>query len=243
MVALRVYSGWFGAAKMPHYPPPLCGLSDKVQSFFFTNNVDLAEHLPVLGWIVELLPDWACLDKHGSTLQSKLLRCLPQIVDPSLIESIDTLMWCDYGLRIDSDVQALIATIPRESIGILRHPCSVEVKTADSAETRLWGRGLAGVWDEYNLAMSYIRYEKDRQRYKEYIEYRSSWNTDTQVLMGGITIRKDPASERVLQFGRRWLEEIDKCGAEDQISLQFLAADLPQIHILEQSSLDWTRYY
>jgi hypothetical protein len=79
------------------------------------------------------------------------------------------------------------------------------------------------VWDEYNLCMDIEKYYMEINKYRDYINSKlaTGYSENNEIFYcGGWKLIKQGQLAEVI--GELWFKEIQTCGIEDQISLQFV---------------------
>jgi hypothetical protein len=161
-------------------------------------------------------------------MSSKKIRCSPFEFSP--LQNYDYICWFDNKLTVYSDkVENIIYKLDNldKSIVFSKHPYSDKYST---------------IWDEYNLAITYEKYAKEKEQYENYIIKNLKENKvfDSLFLCGGFRIMKNNDISKV--FGIDWYENILECGIEDQISLYFVAQNYKE-QLLISNYQDYFKYF
>ena len=101
------------------------------------------------------------------------------------------------------------------------------------------------VWDEYNLAMTQERYQRQEKQMTGYIKNRLTrgYNETSQVHFWCSFIIRDMQAPIVRRIGEKWFDEIEECGIDDQLSMFFTYQDFAEAfhplskHLLPNSQL------
>jgi hypothetical protein len=185
--------------------------SIKYDCYYFTNDIDIYNELKETSWIriyMDDIPIHNCQIKD--TMESKKLRCCPHKFD--VLNNYEYLCWFDSKLHVyENKIEELVEKLsndPNKIIVLNKHPYS---NTFNS------------VWDEFNLAMEYLKYNAQKDQYIKYINMQINNGFSDKInihFCGGWNIRK--MCKKTEEFGELWYEHIQECGIEDQISLQFI---------------------
>ena len=150
-------------------------------------------------------------------METKLLRCCPHKYN--LLSKYDYLCWFDNKLEVyENKVEELLIKLeadPNKFIVLNKHPYSDKFNS---------------VWDEFNLAMSFEKYNKQKNQNQLYINkyINNGFSEKINVhFCGSWSIRK--MCKKSEEYGELWYSHIQECGIEDQISLSFI----------QQKYIDW----
>jgi len=210
MKRVAYYTCYFGGDRYIYSKliPPIPSQTE--DCYYFTNNNDIYKSLENTKWIRIFMPEILVHnDPILDAMASKEIRTCPHHFE--VLKGYTYLVWFDSKLKVYEDVVNSYITYldnSNESIVLTKHPYSGTYKT---------------VWDEYNLAITYPRYALQKHLYKAYIEAKLAEGYPESIdvfYCGGFSIRK--SCEVVREFGEEWLKNIQQCGIEDQISLQFI---------------------
>ncbi len=207
MVKLAFYTGFFGgdsnwAAIIPPIP-----FSD-YDCYYYTNNNSVFNRLNSTAWKRVWVDTPIYNDNVRDAMSSKELRCCPERF-PELTE-YEYVCWMDSKMKFTNDEnfkKMLEALLSSDAIvAATHHP--LPYKT---------------VWDEYETAIQYEKYAREKDAYKAYIERQLQAGADPmkpQRICCGFRLMK--MNERRKELGETWLSHIRQCGIEDQISWQFI---------------------
>ena len=146
-------------------------------------------------------------DNVMDAMSSKELRCcperFPELKQYEYVCWMDSKMkftsWDNFKIMLDSMVSSDIL------VAATQHP--LPYKT---------------VWDEYETAINYEKYARQKEAYRTYIEELqkgANINMPQRICCG---FRLMKMNDRRKELGEMWLQHIQKCGIEDQISWQFV---------------------
>ena len=206
---LAYYTCYFGGdTNYSKMIPPVPSQTD--DCYFFTNNQDIftllksTRFIPIFMSYIRIEND-----SINDAMNSKILRACPFYF--RLLNNYQYLCWFDTKLTVFEDkVQDILAVLEKSPklMAFTKHSLSDTFKS---------------VWDEYNLAITYERYSKQKDMYKNYIETQLSKGFSEKIeihFCTGFNIRKN--CRKVKEIGEKWLEHICECGIECQISFQFI---------------------
>jgi hypothetical protein len=207
-------------------PPLPSTLND---CYYLTNNPYMNQLLQNTGWKVIMVDIPLTNNETIDCMNCKIIRTCPhKYVE---LKAYEYICWFDTKLKINTDlVYKLIADmeISGKSIVLSKHPYQFH-----------------DVWGEYNEAIKYPRYFFQKDQYKSYIEKKiNEIGTDKLNVhyCGGFSIRK-LTDEKVIRFNEEWFENIQQCGIEDQISLQFVHQNYTDIILGIEYKACWDYNY
>lgn len=192
--------------------------------YYYTNNDEMMDRLENSGWIPIKIDIPFSNDYNTNTANCKILRSSPHLLKE--LKKYDYICWYDNNLKIDSQkINNLISRMENENkfIVLSKHPYQ-----------------HADVWGEFHEAMKYERYSVDREKYKNYILHKiNECGTDKLDIhyCGGFSIRKN--NSLVIKYNEEWQKNIEQCGIEDQISLQFVHPNYTDIIIPIEYKYCW----
>jgi hypothetical protein len=206
-MAFAYYTCFFGSdTNWTFMIPPLP--TSEHDCYFFTNNPRMFGFLEHSGW----KRVWVDIPIHNDNLRdcesTKELRSCPHRF--KILQPYEYLCWFDCKLKVDHS-------------RIINH--LEQLKTSNkSFVLTLHPIQYPTVWGEYDSAMGVKKYALQKDQVLAYIQKKLSDGypeTLTAHYCGGFHIRKmsDP---RIVDFGEEWYSNIQQCGIEDQISLQFV---------------------
>lgn len=206
-MSLAFYTGFFGgdsnwAAVIPPLP------TQNHPCFYFTNNTNIFNRLESTGWRRVWLDIPIYNDNNKDAMASKELRCCPERFTE--LQGYSYLCWIDSKIAFTSWDKF---TVMLES---LHTSTAVLAATAHPLPYKT-------VWDEYETAIQYEKYAKEKESYKRYIEEELTGGASPdkpQRICCGFRLMKMSDKRRCL--GETWLSHIHRCGIEDQISWQFV---------------------
>lgn len=220
---LAVYTCFFGsdANWTANYIPET--LPD-IDSYYFTNNPNMYARLAATKWKRVWVDIPISEDLLVSSEQTKHLRCCSHAYLE--LASYPYLCWIDSKLRFTSkqDVMSLLTElILSDKVWVFtHHPLP-----------------YTDVWGEYNEAIKH-KYVKQKDQYKAYIESRIEMGYNEHIPQRtccGFHVRKN--CPLVREIGEFWYREIQKCGAEDQISFQFVHQRYEDAILLVEYQTAW----
>lgn len=175
--------------------------------YFFTNNMRMFYLLDGTGWIKIWMDIPVYSDNVLDARSTKELRACPHRFEP--INRHKYLCWFDCKLKVDNDkILDLVKVLDTSDkcIVLNKHPHQYPT-----------------VWGEFEAAMGVEKYAVQREKAKTYVERKIDENgTDSLSIHyhSGFSIRK--SCERTNMFNEQWYADIQECGIECQISLQFI---------------------
>jgi hypothetical protein len=176
--------------------------------YYFTNNPNTYDRLKDTTWKRVWLDIPMSSDEIECAAQSKHLRCCP-FEYPELCK-YQYLCWVDSKLRITDTTRF------EEMVEYLKRSESTWVFTRHPLP-------YTDVWGEFHEAMKHVKYARQRDQARKYIESRllTGYNEHIpQRVCCGFSIRKNCPLAKTIGDG--WFSEIQECGIEDQISFQFV---------------------
>ena len=215
---LAYYTCYFGGEiNYSKMVPPVPSQTD--DCYFFTNNKNIYTALKSTRFIPIFMP-YIRIENDAiyDAMNSKILRACP--FHFKVLNNYKYLCWFDTKLTVyENKIQDVLATLEKGPylMAFTKHSLSDTFKS---------------VWDEYNLAITYERYSKQKDIYKNYIEKKLANGFSETIgihYCTGFNIRKN--CKIVKEIGEKWLEDINECGIECQISFQFINQEYGE-HIL-----------
>ena len=159
------------------------------------------------GWIKIWMDIPVYNDNVLDARNTKELRACPHRFEP--INRHKYLCWFDCKLKVDNDkVVDLVRVLDTtdKCIVLNKHP-----------------HQYPNVWGEFEAAMGFEKYAVEREKAKAYLERKIAEKGSDLLSLhyaSGFSIRK--SCERTKMFNEQWYADIQECGIECQISLQFI---------------------
>lgn len=182
--------------------------SEKYDCYYFTNNDKMFKILSNTKWIPIKLDIPIKNNNILDCMNTKPIRTCPHKIKE--LQGYKFICWLDSKLNVDEHkVDQLIEQMEKSNKKMVLSKHKFQFDT---------------VWGEYNLAIQYEKYAEQKDMYKKYIESKLYSGISEKLpahYCGGFTIR-DLTDNRILSFNEEWLQNINECGIEDQISLQFV---------------------
>lgn len=210
MKILAYYTAFFGGEDNYSYMIPDVP-SQTADCYYFTNNKIIYDALDGTKYIRVFMDSIPVHDDPiKDTYSSKELKACPHRFP--VLKNYAYLCWHDSKLNVFEDkiMKNLFAldSMHDKLFMATKHPYSDTHKS---------------VWDEYNLCLDVDKYILEMDKYKDYINSRIQYgysDKNTIFYCGGWKLIKQcPLAEEIGEF---WLKEIQACGIQDQISLQFV---------------------
>jgi GR25 family glycosyltransferase involved in LPS biosynthesis len=205
--------------------------SESNDCYYFTNNQSIYDALNNTKWIRIFMNEIPIYnDDVLDAMSSKELRSCPHHFE--ILNNYEYLCWFDTKLKVfDSSVNNCIIRMndSNKTVALTKHPYSDK---------------YTSVWDEYNAAIQYEKYCKQKDNYNKYIkkQLESGFSEKIHVFYcGGFSIRKN--SENVKDFNEFWFHNIKECGIEYQISLQFVEQKFSNIILELEYQETWKYFY
>jgi len=211
--SLAFYTCFFGGSgNWARVVPPVP--STEHDCYYFTNYMPLFQQLSSAATgLGRWIPVWSERPIHNDDVldasEVKELRCCPDRF--SELKKYAFVCWMDSKLMI-TDMERfsdLIIAVEREDT-----PCMAMTRHPVPHQT---------VWGEYELAITYQKYARQKEAYKKYIESQLAAGMDVNKALRvscGFNVRR--MGVRAYEIGECWLSHIRQCGIEDQISFQFV---------------------
>jgi hypothetical protein len=230
MKRLAYYTCFFGGNNNYSFLiPPIP--SETYDCYYFTNNQEIYELLNDTNWIRIFVNDIPIYnDAVLDAMSSKELRSCPHHFE--ILNNYEYLCWFDTKLQVyDSIVNNSITKMNETNklIALTKHPYSNTYTT---------------VWDEYNMAIQYEKYNKQKDQYSNYITKQLKYGFSENISVfycGGFSIRKN--CELTHEFNEFWFNNIKECGIEDQISLQFVQQKYNTFILQLEYQETWKYFY
>ena len=182
--------------------------SEKYDCYYFTNNDTMFKYVSDTKWIPIKLDVPVQNNDILDCMNTKPIRTCPHKLKE--LEGYKYVCWFDSKLDVDENkIDQLIEELDNndKKMVLCKHPYQFDT-----------------VWGEYNEAIKYPKYGVQKDMYKKYIESKLESGISENLPVhycGGFTIR-NLTDDKVIAFNEDWLENINQCGIEDQISLQFV---------------------
>jgi hypothetical protein len=190
-------------------------------SYFLSNNTKVLSIVKKWGWNPIYLDNIEVnSDQVVSAFQSKIAKAMPQ--DIEVLSSYDYLLYVDDKIILDEGkIETSIDDLKNSfgSISLKRHPF-------------LNGNVLHEVME----AMLQGRYRSQRELIVNYVTNRlgSGYRLTGDMYATGIILR-DMKHQDTISIGKSWIESIQQCGIECQISFFFIAQDFDSIRFLSDN--------
>lgn len=204
-----------------------CGTSDKVANqvkpapsssypcFFFTDNSATFEEATQQGWLAVRLPGNPSSDDITANMKAKNVKVRPHMYNQ--LRSYKYTVYQDSKLATtEVEVLSILKTVPpNKSIAMRLHNIMSPPML---------------VWDEFELAMTQSRYQRQRQQMTSYVEerLRQGYQDSLQIHFWCSFIIRDMQALAVELINEKWFDEISSCGIDDQLSMFFVYQDFPE---------------
>jgi hypothetical protein len=227
---LAYYTCYFGANKNNYSRliPPLP--STKYDCYYFTNDIEYYNILKDSQWIavfMDNIPVHNCQIKD--TMESKLLRTCPHKFE--ILNNYDFLCWFDSKTEVyESKINELVVELSNsnKTISLSKKKCN-----------------FTSVWDEFNLSMNTTKYLEQKEQNIKYINKKINEEgyseTINVIFCGTWSLRK--MCNKTKEFGEYWYSQIQECGIQDQISLQFVTQNYIDFIIPVEYQETWKYFY
>lgn len=230
MKELAYYTCYFGGTNnYSRIIPPLP--STKNDCYYFTNDKNIYNELLDTKWKVVFLdiPIHNCTIKDA--MESKKIRCCPHEYEE--LKNYDYLCWFDSKLQVfENKIEELMTDLSNDDNKIIvlsKHP---------------YYDRFTSVWDEFHLAMGYDRYKQQKEQNEKYIKDKINRGFSEKInihFCAGWNIKK--MCKKTEEFGEMWYQQIQECGVEDQISLQFIQQIYIENIIPTEYQYAWKYFY
>lgn len=206
---LAFYTCFFGSDwNWSKIIPPLP--SSEYDCYFFTNNEKTLKDLKTRGWkpvFLESVPVYNCNIKDCMSV--KELKSCPHHF--KILDQYDFTCYFDTKLSVDAekvvDLALQLAAEPSKFLVMARHP-----------------HPNTSVWDEFWESMKHDKYKEQKFKMFDYIkdcvEKRGFSEAITNHWACGFILRK--RSDFTQLVGELWLEHIQRCGIQDQVSFDMV---------------------
>jgi hypothetical protein len=187
--------------------------------FFYSNNRDVLIQAMDLGWTALFLNEMPIYDDPvASALQSKLVKATPHLF-PDL-QGFDYLFYVDDKLVFDENrLENLVYEMVRNRspLAIRKHPFPPP-----------------NVLYEFTLSLDQPRYYAQRVQMIDYIteQLESGLKVVAKNRYWTSAILRDMTHPDTPKINEMWLEHIQKCGIQCQVSFFFVAQHFPNITLL-----------
>jgi hypothetical protein len=183
--------------------------SQTYKCFYFSDNQRTLKKATNKGWIpIELHGGEPLKDIIESNMRAKHLKVLPHRYTE--LEDFRYLVYSDAGTRVDENqvIDIITCELNNSAYFLKLHPFN-----------------KPDVWDEYLEAMHQPRYRSQKEMMKDYIE--------EQITEHGLSFRgehifwccfmvRDMQHPLTTKINETWMDHIQKCGIEDQVSFFFI---------------------
>ncbi len=204
------YSCFYGTNTNAAFRVPALPSKDH-RCYFFSNNKDLLNQAKAKGWKVIYDAKEVSDDPITSCMQGKEIKVRPHL-HPKLKNAT-------YTVFLDSK----LPDVNVEMVQKLIQTYCVKQKKPFLLRKHIDPRG--SIWDEFNKSMEQPRYAATRDHIEQYIKQelqtRHISPETSNFSQCGFIIRdmKHPISSKI---NEEWMNEIKKCGIQDQISFFFV---------------------
>ena len=200
-------------------------------SFFFTDNNTTFTLAEQQGWVAMRLGGHPSGDDIVSNMKAKDVKARPH--SNPVLKHYRYTVYLDSKLSVtDKEVIAIMRAVPKGK------PLAVRLHNILSPPMN--------VWEEFELAMTQRRYQKQRDQMKAYVEDKigRGYKDTLQFHFWCSFIIRDMAASVVEQIGEMWFQEILKCGIDDQLSMFFVYQDYADaFHPLARHTLPYSQWH
>jgi len=202
-------------------------INKEIPHYFISNNLQVLDAAKLVGWIPVKLDIPVSTDFATSSEQAKIAKAMPQVFTE--LQPYRWLFYKDDKISIDYTKLGshIIAVSERNNaIGLRIHNGLVNGLFANS-----------NILYEFAEGMLQARYYYQRNRIIKYItdQIKLGKQLNTQVYWTSFILR-DQNHPQTNQFNCEWFDGIQQCGAECQISFDFVAQQFSDsITILPQN--------
>lgn len=213
---LAIYSVYFGPTNKSSFSQRGHSI---YPSYFFSNNKEILSIAKSKGWIPVYIDNQALVDDEIiSSMQSKTAKAAPQLF--SQLTKYDYLFYIDdkYVIREDL-IPNLVLKLNEQNapIGMKQH------------------RFLSpSVYAEYNESLKQPRYFAQKDKMSAYINQQilEGMPTEANIHFETGCILRNMKHADCNKVNYLWLDHINKCGTECQVSFFFVARRFPNILVL-----------
>jgi len=229
MKKLAFYTCYFGGiANYSRLIPPIPSIT--YDCYFFTNDYELYNNLNHTNWIRVLL-DIPIHNNHvHDAMASKEIRCCPHKFE--ILNNYEYLCWFDSKLKLYEEIIVNLITQLTDNNKII------------VLSKHVYSDKFNSVWDEFNLAMEFDKYNQQRDKNIKYIQTQLNNGFSENInihFCAGWTLKK--MCKKTEEFGELWYSHIKECGIEDQISLQFIQQTYIEYIIPVEYQFTWKYFY
>lgn len=199
-------------------------VNNNIPHYFISNNLQVLDAAKLVGWIPIKLDIPVSTDSATSSEQAKIAKTMPQVFTE--LQSYRWLFYKDDKISIDyNKLNEHILTLLKNSsaIGLRSYPAHVNFPN--------------NILYEFAEAMLQPRYYYQRDRIIKYITNQVGLGKQlNNQLYWTSFILRDQTHKQTNQFNCEWFDGIQQCGAECQISFDFVAQQFSDsITILPQN--------
>jgi hypothetical protein len=222
MNSIAIYTTFCGIKELATFNSTL--ITSTIPHYFISNNIDIIKKVNDIGWTPIYLNQPVSSDIAKSSEQAKIAKAMPQVFCELtqyrwLIYKDDKIDF-DYT-KINSYINALLAK--DYFLGLRSYPAHVNFPN--------------NILYEFAEAMLQQRYYYQRDRIINYITNQIQLGKQlTSQLYWTSFIIRDQQHQLTNKFNCDWFDSIQLCGAECQISFDFVSQDYSnKIFILPQN--------
>lgn len=206
---LAFYTVFIGSNKNLSFNiPPLPSVNH--DCFYFTNNLAILKSLNNTGWIPRFVDVNPKDDVFDSCMLSKHVKVLPS--------KYAELANYNYTCYLDSKVNKVS---PQKILDLINNYCEVQ---GYAMLLRQHWFVPPNVFNELEESMIQKRYKLQKDRYASYIaqQIKNGLSSTTEYHAACGIIVRNMREKIIHDIGETWLEHIDQCGIQDQISFFFV---------------------
>tara|TARA_Y100000389_G_scaffold156862_1_gene157833 strand:- start:333 stop:1694 length:1362 start_codon:yes stop_codon:yes gene_type:complete len=186
---------------------------DNIDCYFITNLQLVAENAKEKGWIVKIIPTPKDQSYNGCNLACKLPKVFPQKFANH--KKYDFIIWFDnkFDPKINEVIPVLNNWDQNKCVAMHRHPFLSDKN------------GNGGADKELKESLKAERYRLQRELYEKYIneEVDKGFSINGEKHYTCCFIIYNNKHPNTLKIQNTWMNHINRCGIQDQISMYFVA--------------------
>jgi hypothetical protein len=209
MYNLAFYTYFYGSNNNPSFLiPELPSL--KYDCYFFTNNINIIQHLNNTKWIVIFDNKITNDDVIQSCMVAKHIKVCPH--------EYDELKKYDYLCSFDNKCKKVNENFVENYI-----ECYFINNNFALLLREHWFL-KPNIWNEYNESILQERYRLESNKYKSYIEnnINNGFNEITEYHCACGFLIRNMRHPKTIELNNMWYQHIQECGIQDQISFFFV---------------------
>jgi len=189
-------------------------INKEIPHYFISNNLEVLDAAKLVGWIPVKLDIPVSSDSAISSEQAKIAKTMPQVFTE--LQSYRWLFYKDDKISID------YTKLNDHIVAVSEHNSAIGLRIHRDLVNKLFAN--TNILYEFCEAMLQPRYYQQRDRIIKYItdQVELGKQLNSQLYWTSFILR-DQTHPQINHFNCEWFDGVQQCGAECQISFDFIA--------------------